>query len=106
MDKLREDFYTTKKHLKTIFDGMIQRCHNPNNYAYKYYGGKGIGICKEWMDHIDLFVVFAIENGWEPGLDIHRMNPHKGYSPNNCMFLDGSTHASLHQEFRREQREG
>lgn len=28
---------------------MIQRCTNPNNHAYKSYGGRGIRVCKRWL---------------------------------------------------------
>lgn len=27
---------------------MIQRCENPNDKAYKYYGARGIKVCKRW----------------------------------------------------------
>ena len=29
---------------------MIQRCTNPNNKAYKNYGGRGITVCERWRD--------------------------------------------------------
>ncbi len=29
---------------------MIQRCENPKNRAYRYYGGRGISVCKRWQD--------------------------------------------------------
>ena len=29
--------------------GMKQRCLNPNNRAYGYYGGRGIKICDRWL---------------------------------------------------------
>lgn len=28
--------------------GMIQRCENPNNQAYKRYGSRGIRVCERW----------------------------------------------------------
>jgi hypothetical protein len=27
---------------------MLQRCNNPNNPFYEYYGGRGIKICERW----------------------------------------------------------
>ena len=30
--------------------GMKNRCLNPNNSAYKWYGGRGISVCQEWVD--------------------------------------------------------
>ena len=27
---------------------MRRRCNNPNHHDYKYYGGRGIKVCKRW----------------------------------------------------------
>src|SRR5687767_9204711 len=32
----------------TTWAAMKERCNNPNHRAYKWYGGKGIKICKRW----------------------------------------------------------
>ena len=29
---------------------MIQRCYNPANKNYDRYGGRGISVCREWLD--------------------------------------------------------
>lgn len=34
---------------------MIQRCTNPNNSGYKYYGDRGIVIYKEWLKFSNFF---------------------------------------------------
>ena len=34
---------------------MKDRCYNPNNSHFKYYGGKGITVCNEWKDNFKLF---------------------------------------------------
>lgn len=31
-----------------ILQNILQRCENPKNSAYKYYGGRGIKVCKRW----------------------------------------------------------
>jgi hypothetical protein len=34
---------------------MLQRCENPRDVAYKYYGGRGIRVCERWHD-VRLFI--------------------------------------------------
>ena len=38
-----------------IWIGMRQRCNNPKNPAYKYYGGRGIKVCKRWNKFENFF---------------------------------------------------
>lgn len=60
---------------------MKQRCINPNNRAYKDYGGRGIKVCKRWLK----FENFLRDVGEIPrGLTLDRTNNNKGYSPRNC----------------------
>lgn len=40
----------THHRLYHIYNKMIERCYNPNNKQYRYYGGKGIRICRRWYD--------------------------------------------------------
>jgi len=59
---------------------MIQRCTNPNNQAYKNYGGRGIKICNRWLK----FENFLEDVGEIPeGLTFDRINNNQGYFPNN-----------------------
>ena len=67
-----------------IWNGMVQRCTNPNNPAYKDYGGRGIEICHEWLNS---FGVFLKDMGERPiGLTIERMNNNLGYFKDNCTW--------------------
>ena len=36
--------------LYMIYATIKQRCYNPNARAYRWYGKKGIKMCKEWFD--------------------------------------------------------
>jgi len=64
-----------------------RRCLNESATNYKDYGGRGITVCKEWENSLSTFIDWCINNGWEEGLEIDRMNNNGNYEPDNCRFL-------------------
>lgn len=38
-----------------IWNGMIQRCYNPNRARFNRYGGRGIRVCDEWRASFERF---------------------------------------------------
>lgn len=67
---------------------MIQRTTNPNNSAWKNYGGRGIRVCTEWLE----FENFYAAMGSRPkGLTLDRIDNEKGYEPENCQWTDRRT---------------
>ena len=69
------------------WDCMIQRCNNPNNIAYNDYGGRGITVCKEWLD----FKNFLKDMGERPiGKTLDRINNSGNYSIDNCRWATKS----------------
>lgn len=79
-----ERLYTTWSHMK-------QRCYNPKDARYKWYGAKGIGICDMWLGKYGFlnFFYWAVATGFNEELSIDRINVNDGYSPWNCKW---STH--------------
>ena len=74
-----------RKHpLYDAWSNIVQRCTNPKNESYPYYGAKGITICNEWRNSSETFINWCLDNGWKKGLEVDRVDGLKGYSPNNC----------------------
>lgn len=65
-----------------------QRCSNPKFKYFKNYGGRGITVCDEWRHNFVAFRDWAVANGYSKGLSIDRIDNDKGYSPDNCRFVD------------------
>lgn len=63
---------------------MRSRCNNSRSPDFKYYGGRGISVCKRWED----FWLFVADMGPKPTPkhEIDRKNNNLGYSKENCRW--------------------
>ena len=77
----------SKHPLNIVWHGMKERCNNPNAENYEWYGGRGITVCEEWSEDFTSFYNWAIENGWQKGYELERIDNSKGYGPDNCTWI-------------------
>ena len=78
----RHGMAKTKMH--SVWKSMIQRCENPKDRAYKYYGKRGISVCLRWRNS---FLAFYEDMGLCPtGQTLERTNNDGNYEPGNCCW--------------------
>lgn len=84
-EKSRGFHQESKTRLYNIWSSMKQRCYNPKNQGYKWYGARGIKVCDEWMDYLG-FRDWALSSGYSDDLTLDRLDSDKEYCPGNCRW--------------------
>jgi hypothetical protein len=79
----------SKHRLFKVFDSIKQRCLNPNSKNYSRYGGRGVGVCHEWVKNPKIFIDYILENLGDRPTENHtldRIDNNKGYEPGNLRW--------------------
>ena len=86
------------KRLYSVWGHMKDRCYSKTDPSYKRYGGRGITVCDEWKNSFRAFCKWALEHGFDSDAKfgvctLDRIDNDKGYSPDNCRWVDMITQA-------------
>lgn len=73
----------SKTRIFKIWNNMRSRCSNPNRIDYRFYGGRGIKVCKRWHKFENFYKDMG-DGGKSKSLD--RINNNKNYSKENCRW--------------------
>lgn len=87
----KHGFSRMKDRTYNTWKAMRERCNNANHEHYKYYGGRGVTYDPRWDD----FRNFLSDMGERPAdMTLDRVDPEKGYGPDNCRWADWVTQAN------------
>lgn len=88
--------------LYRIWCAMKSRCRNPKTIGYHNYGGRGIKVCEDWINHFPLFKEWSLSNGYADNLSIDRIDVNGNYCPENCKWATQAEQCANRRNNRRD----
>lgn len=73
----------------TAWEAMKERCFNSKRKQYKNYGGRGITVCKEWLDFRNFYADMGPKSDKKSSLE--RIDNNKNYCKENCIWASRYT---------------
>ena len=94
----RHGMYGTSTYVS--WTSMKQRCTNPHHPHYHNYGGRGIRVCRRWLQS---FKAFWLDMGTCPDghYSVERIDCERGYSKSNCRWLPRNLQAQNRRDSSR-----
>jgi hypothetical protein len=76
-----------------VWSAMRQRCINPSDKSFKWYGARGIVVCTRWLVSFEAFIA---DMGRRPTRkhSIDRIDNDGNYEPGNCRWTTASVQAN------------
>lgn len=76
-----------------VWRQMKYRCKHQDNYKRK-----NINVCDKWKNDWFSFMLWSIQNGYEEGLQIDRIDTFGDYEPNNCRWVTPEVNANNRED--------
>lgn len=91
LPKRRRQKFSKPAHLPTYrsWFHLVSRCTNPEDKNYKWYGGKGIKVCAEWLNSYEQFLEDMGERPEDTSID--RIDSAGNYEKSNCRWSGSKT---------------
>jgi hypothetical protein len=74
------------RYIYIAWRSMKTRCYNSSRREFKYYGGRGIKVCAEWINFINFYN--DMSPTYKKGLSLDRIDTNGDYSFNNCRWVN------------------
>ena len=75
-----------------VWCNMIARCKRKTHRRYGDWGGRGIGVCEEWLKFENFWN--DMKDGYSDGLSIDRIDNDGDYNLKNCRWATAKQQAN------------